>query len=149
MEEVEPGEQQRWWCWSQPMAEAAEAAAPEHLGVPLEVVHVTPASWMQQHLQPQGTRHQWGALTQGHRACGKSTYHSMTPPQQRCQPHQGHWQHQVTTGAGGTNIDGKDNDNASGRGHEMQKVYFLKYSQKQLIWKKPKTCATKSLNRKT
>ena len=42
------------------MAEAAEPAAPEHLGVPLGVVRVTLASWMQRHMQPQGTRHQWG-----------------------------------------------------------------------------------------
>ena len=42
------------------MAEAAELTAPEHLGVPLEVVPVTLASRMQWHMQPQGTRYQWG-----------------------------------------------------------------------------------------
>ena len=42
------------------MAEAAKLTAPEHLGVPLEVVPVTLASRMQWHMQPQGTRYQWG-----------------------------------------------------------------------------------------
>ncbi|XP_065773830.1 uncharacterized protein [Muntiacus reevesi] len=42
-----------------PMAEATEPIAPEPLIVPLEVVPVTLASWMQRHLRPQGTWHQW------------------------------------------------------------------------------------------
>ena len=44
-----------------PVAEATEPVAPDHLVVPLEVVPITVASWMQRHLQPQGTWHQrWG-----------------------------------------------------------------------------------------
>ena len=42
-----------------PVAEATEPVAPDHLVVPLEVVPITVASWMQRHLQPQGTWHQW------------------------------------------------------------------------------------------
>ena len=64
------------------MAEATEPAAPDHLVVPLEVVPITVASWMQRHLQPQGIWHQWwggGALKQFHPGCGNSTYHSGTP----------------------------------------------------------------------
>ena len=57
------------------MAEAAEPTAPEHLGVPLEVAREALASWMQQHLQPQGTRYQWRGG-----ASSKATLHVARAP---------------------------------------------------------------------